>query len=96
MEKLTSIRISKKTLRWIHRLKGLFERYYGKSLNMDNILFLALTFSDWRYAVDAGETKKDYIDYVMEIEKLMGSDWSFEGSIIEEFSTLQELIKSRI
>ncbi len=92
MQDLTSIRISKRTLRWIHRLKGLFERYTGSPMNLDTAIFLAVTLIDHQIASDIDETKKEYGEYLVEIERKMGPDKKWEYSLIEEYTALKELI----
>jgi hypothetical protein len=69
MTQLTTVKVNQDTLRWINRLKSASEYLFGHKNTLDEIIYWAVTSTDYNTAVSWGITQKEYNDYVDEIEK---------------------------
>jgi hypothetical protein len=88
LDELTSVKIFKRTLKWIHRLKTIYERQTGKTFSIDSVIYNAVTYTDWVYARYKGETQKDVEEYSKEIEKKMAEDKdTVIHGLIEEYES---------
>lgn len=81
----TSIKVTKHTLKWIHRYKGYLTRITGKPCSINFAVYMALSQADWDAAKHQGITNKTFIEYVkqqnLNMNNTKGQD---ENALIEE------------
>ena len=94
LDELTSVKITKSTLKWIHRLKTIYERQSGLTFSINDVIYSGISFTDWIYARDKKETYKEYNEYREEIDKKMLEDKDIAvHGLYEEFEAWQQKIK---
>lgn len=93
LDELTSVKITKRSLKWIHRLKTVYERMTGRTFSIDGVIYSGISFADWIYARDRKETWKEYDEYRKEVEEKMAEDKdSAIHGLYEEFEAFASKI----